>query len=262
MARAAAKSEPSFVPLLGPMLTAIPMVHVLAAAAYLSTYCMSFGGDIGRFVDISDLFAVAIHDLSFTYLFTAAFLSAHVLIYDLAKRRSSAEKPTRPEATPANLFLIPEVREVFIAVTVVTLATVIHPAFGMTPDLGGPIGVWIHAALVAVILMAGLAPAMLTLGRGKFEWPPFGFAIGVLLVLASLLGAHEGAQHRTARYDEAGVARCGDHRILRGVGDYFIAVLPGHAKVLVDKDCVVRFTLLVGPPRPPWYEPKRKRSMP
>jgi lysylphosphatidylglycerol synthetase-like protein (DUF2156 family) len=235
--------------LVGHVLVALPIAHVLGASLFLWSYCVGFGSNIIAHVTVSDLLSVSIRDMVLAYLaslIVPAMISLHRITSPLPYAIDRAQS-IQGEAERALA-----IKNVVTTKRIITFSAIIFLLIGLALT---SYQIWHGMRVSITALQLTLCPAIavfvMTYAQRR-EWSPIMFEFSTVITIFTLTlfftGLEKGQFDRVMKYSFAAsnYTRCKDAALLRQISGDFIAALPGDRRAIVSPDCTVKFT--IGPP--------------
>jgi hypothetical protein len=214
------------------LLIVIPAAHIFLCFCYLFFYYSSFGHGIWTFSSPTDVFSVSFSDVAPGYIFLALGMAAGY--YAFAPRPNADRSGGSAPRYLAVMFWV------FVA----------GSAFMVLVALA----VWMRSGFLFFELLTG--PMALLTG---YAWGRWGrrftgaalahyLTLGIPLAIVSMAfrGLSDGQLDRAVIASDlsASSPRCGDKQVLRALASDFLAVGPDNSRLVIDRDCRTKFTLI------------------
>lgn len=232
--------------LVGHVLVALPIAHVLGASLFLWSYCIGFGSNIIAHVTVSDLLSVSIRDMVLAYLgslIIPAMISLHRITSPLPYAMDRAQN-VRGEAERESA-----IKKVVSAKKMIALGSISILILGISL---ATYQIWIGNRLSIIAIQLTIFPALAVLimtyaNRRGFSPIMFELTIVVSVFSLTLLfnGLEKGQSDRLMKYSFAAshYTKCKDAALLRRISGDFIAAMPDDQRAIVAPDCTVKFTI-------------------
>lgn len=226
----------------------IPFAHVVVTSAYLLCYSIGFGGNIGAFLSVEDVFSTSLTQVAPIYVTGLAFPAALVMWRHTWKYAYEADRIAAIEDDNRRTSAVRKLRYIRRGILLYTILTLLGATYRIVDN-------YLRAEPMPVFMLSFLAPfvAIVFLGKltnsGKLSWKLF--EAGVLLIMftssALATGVWKGQSDRLSSYEYLSASRpmCGDYAVLRRVSGKALAVGPDERRALLDEECAptIRFQL-------------------
>lgn len=225
---------------LSTLLIAVPLTHLIITSVYLLCYCIGFGGNVGAFISVDDVFSTSLTQVAPIYVTGLLFpglliLWRHSWKYPYeADRIAAMEDPVRQRQAALHLKVVQSALFVTALVSLAIALVRIGDAYLRATHI---------PVFTLSILTFTFGPIILGryLGRGKITWRVYEVATLALMFSASALasGVDRGQSDRIRDYASLSEVRpmCGDYAVLRKISGQMLAAGPRNERVLLDEDC-------------------------
>lgn len=232
-------------PRIGVFFLALPVMHLLMSSLYLWGYTSAFGASLSAFVAASDIFNTSINDMVGVYL-TSMIPWALMMYFRFAGPFPYVEDwvDAKPEGTDkvkaqrihnkARMFAV-------LALGFITITTIIYQGWQIINRK--PIDYMLtNVAIMAFGVTLSIAIlAKLKVSKTAYELT---FLLFFLVTNAACVGASRGQRDRLYRYGGwSEFSICNEYAVFRSISEYFVAIDKKNNRVLIDKDCKVKFRI-------------------
>jgi len=223
------------------IILSLPFFHIIIVSAYLYFYSMGFGGSIGSFFSIDDVFSTSVFTFAPIYLVSIIVPTLMVVLANTIKKidnRKSAKDVTEYSSRRRDINLKIE-KIIIVLFCIIYSYRIIFKALSdyLNAD---PISFSSLGMIFLLFMLLSFAPYVLKVARRFY----FNIFLGLAFIVTVFsMGVTKGQIDRLEQYEYfVSRAKCGDKYIINKISDYYLSVDANSNRFLIKEDCNVFVT--------------------